>query len=162
MIRFLTVTTKADRISALIRSIGFTQRATADEWVRTTGLTRQQAFTLGYIEENQHRGVIARELAEMSGTTAASVTSLLQGLEERGFITRMPSPEDSRVKLITVTAEGSRLIDGFDDEMTAATVQLFATLSAEEQDQLIGLLERITESADAPIIQPPDRKRRTR
>ena len=162
MIRFLTVTTKADRISALIRSIGFTQRATADEWVRTTGLTRQQAFTLGYIEENQDRGVIARELAEMSGTTAASVTSLLQGLEERGFITRMPSPEDSRVKLITVTAEGSRLIDGFDDEMTAATVQLFATLSAEEQDQLIGLLERITESDDAPIIQPPDRKRRTR
>jgi MarR family transcriptional repressor of mepA len=156
------MTTKADRISALIRSIGFAQRATADEWVRTTGLTRQQAFTLGYIEENQHRGVIARELAEMSGTTAASVTSLLQGLEERGFISRMPSPEDSRVKLITVTAEGSRLIDGFDDEMTAATVQLFAALSAEEQDQLIGLLERITESADAPIIQPPDRKRRTR
>jgi hypothetical protein len=35
-------------------------------------------------------------------------------------------------------------------------------LSAEEQDQLIGLLERITESVDAPIIQSPDRKRRTR
>jgi len=153
------MTTRAEQISTLIRSIGFAQRASADEWVRTSGLTRQQGFTLGYIEENQDRGVIARELAETSGTTAASVASLLQGLEERGYITRMPSPDDSRVKLLSVTAEGSRLIDGFHDEMTAATERLFGALSPAEQDQLITLLGRITETSDAPVIRPPDRRR---
>ena len=156
------MSTKAEQISTLIRSVAFAQRASADDWVRSSGLTRQQGFTLGYIEENQDRGVIARELAEASGTTAASVASLLQGLEERGYITRKPSPDDSRIKLLAVTPEGSRLIDGFDDEMTAATERLFGALSAAEQDQLIAMLSRITEAADAPVIQPPDRKRRSR
>lgn len=95
------------RLTTAIRSLAFAQRAAADEWVRDSGLTRQQAFTLGYIDEHQDRGVIARELSEMSGTTPASVTSLLQGLEERGLITRTPSPDDSRVKFVRATAEGS-------------------------------------------------------
>ncbi len=153
------MTTKAEQLNSLFTSIAFAGRASADDWVRESGLTRQQAFTLGYIEENQDRGVIARELAEMSGTTAASVASLLQGLEERGYITRKPSPDDSRVKLLSVTAEGSRLIEGFDEEMSAAQVRLFSGLSSAEQDQLVTLLERIIHSAGVPVMTAPPRRR---
>ncbi|MFT4230144.1 MAG: MarR family transcriptional regulator [Microbacterium sp.] len=152
------MTSRAERLTIAIRALGFTQRADADEWVRASGLTRQQAFTLGYIEEHQDRGVIARELAEMSGTTAASVTSLLQGLEDRGYITRTPSPDDSRVKLLAVTAEGSRLIEGFDEEMRRAQERLFATLSPADQEQLLGLLERVISQSGVPTPPaPPER-----
>ena len=152
------MTTKAEQLNALFMSIAFAGRANADEWVRNSGLTRQQGFALGYIEENQARGVIARELAQMSGTTPASVASLLQGLEDRGYITRTPSPSDSRVKLLTVTPEGSRLIEGFEEEMSAAQVRLFSGLSAAEQDQLVTLLERIIDTADVPLITAPPRR----
>lgn len=151
--------TRAEQINAVIRALAFAQRAAADAWVQGSGLTRQQGFTLGYIEEHQHRGVIARELSEMSGTTPASVASLLQGLEERGLITREPSPDDSRVKLLTVTDEGSRLIAGFDDEMNAAQERLFSPLSAAEQDQLLDLLTRVVEGNGLPIIAGPPPRR---
>ena len=147
-----------------IRTLGFAQRTMADTWVRKSGLTRQQGFTLGYIEEHQDRGVIARELSEMSGTTPAAVASLLQGLEDRGYITRMPSPNDSRVKLLTITPEGSRLIEGFDDEMRTGQERLFASLDPDEQDTLLGLLERVISDSGVPDSPPPperrDRRRR--
>lgn len=151
---------RTEQLSVALRTIGFAGRADADQWARTVGLTRQQGRTLGYIEAHQQRGVIARELAEMSGTTPASVTSLLQGLEDRGLITRTPSPDDSRIKLLAVTDEGSRIIEGFDDEMKAAQDRLYAPLSADEQELLLALLTRVIEGnalQEAP--EPPQRGR---
>lgn len=150
--------TRAEQINAAIRAIAFAQRATADAWVAGSGLTRQQAFTLGYIEEHQDRGVIARELSEMSGTTPASVASLLQGLEDRGLITRTPSPSDSRVKLITVTEEGSGLVVGFDEQMRAAQEQFFASLTDAEQTQLLSLLDRVVVDLDVDVPTEPPRR----
>ncbi|MBS1675556.1 MAG: winged helix DNA-binding protein [Actinobacteria bacterium] len=144
-----------ERLTTAIRSLAFAQRAAADEWVRDSALTRQQAFTLGYIDEHQGRGVIARELSEMSGTTPASVTSLLQGLEERGLITRTPSPDDSRVKFIRATAEGSHLVAGFDDTMNAAQARIFTPLTDEERDALLTLLQKVIDGSRLPVITPP-------
>ena len=152
------MTTRAEQLNTLFTSIAFAGRASADDWVRNSGLTRQQGFALGYIQENQDRGVIARELSQMTGTTPASVASLLQGLEDRGYITRTPSPDDSRVKLLTVTAEGSRLIEGFEEEMSAAQVRLVSGLSVAEQEQLVTLLERLVETAGVPLVTAPPRQ----
>lgn len=61
--------------------------------------------------------MLRRSLGQVShgtGTTPASVTSLLQGLEARGFITRTSSPHDSRVKVVRVTPEGEQIIAGFE------------------------------------------------
>ena len=79
-IRVLTMTSRIDRLTELVRGVAFAGRAAAEEWVRDSGLTRQQAFTLGYLEQNRHRDVIARELAEMSGTTAGCACSMAQPL----------------------------------------------------------------------------------
>lgn len=149
---------RIEQINALIRALGFAQRAAADAWVQGSGLTRQQGFTLGFIEEHQDRGVIARELAEMSGTTPASVASLLQGLEERGLITRTPSPDDSRVKLLSVTDEGTALIRGFDDQMRTAQQDLFTVLTDDEQDRLRELLQKVVDAGDVPIYPSPTRR----
>lgn len=149
------MTSRTERLADLLRTILFAQRSAGEEWIRESGLTRSQSFTLAYLDENRDRGVIARELAEMSGTTPASVTSLLQGLEDRGYITREPSPTDSRVKLIRVTAEGSQVVAGFDDVMTAAQERIFAVLDDEKQDALIALLQPLADSLVASGDAPP-------
>ncbi|QNE35751.1 MarR family winged helix-turn-helix transcriptional regulator [Leifsonia shinshuensis] len=155
------MTSKTERLTELVRAVAFAGRAAAEEWVRDSGLTRQQAFTLGYLEQNQDRDVIARELAEMSGTTAASVTSLLQGLEERGYVTRTSSPTDARIKVVRVTPEGARVVAGFDESMAAEQRKLFASLDEHEQDRLIALLEKVT-ADDASAAWPPGSGPRTR
>ncbi|MEY9852920.1 MarR family transcriptional repressor of mepA [Leifsonia sp. EB41] len=155
------MTSKTERLTELVRTVAFAGRAAAEEWVRDSGLTRQQAFTLGYLEQHQDRDVIARELAEMSGTTAASVTSLLQGLEERGYVTRTSSPTDARIKVVRVTPEGARVVAGFDESMAAEQRTLFAGLDDSEQDQLLGLLEKVV-AADPSAGRPPGNGPRSR
>ncbi len=149
------MTSRTERLADLLRTILFAQRAAGEEWIRASGLTRSQSFTLAYLDENRDRGVIARELAEMSGTTPASVTSLLQGLEDRGYITREPSPTDSRVKLIRITPEGTQVVTGFDDVMTAAQTRIFSVLSDDDQDALIALLQPLADSLVASGDAPP-------
>ncbi|UOE44059.1 MarR family winged helix-turn-helix transcriptional regulator [Agromyces larvae] len=151
------MTSNVERLTSLIFTVAFADRAAAMEWVQGSGLTLQQSMALGYIQEHQARGVIARELAEVSRTTPASVTSLLQGLETRGLIVRTPSPDDSRVKLVSVTDQGAALIAGFDEAVAAARERLFSVLDDDEQLALIALLERVAAPVE-PVERggPPD------
>ena len=47
-----------------------------------------------------------RDLAEFWYCDASYVTSLVDGLEERGLAVRDPSPTDRRVKLVRLTGKG--------------------------------------------------------
>ncbi|WP_052460328.1 MarR family winged helix-turn-helix transcriptional regulator [Microbacterium gorillae] len=150
----------AEQITTAVRAVSFAQRDLMMEAIGETDLTPQQAMSLGYIEANHERGVIAKDLAAVSHTTPASVASLLQGLEDRGLITRAPSPTDSRVKLITPTAAGFRVVAGFDEKMAAAQKRLYSSLSETEQSELLGLLNRLVPEKyrDFDRTATPDRR----
>ncbi|MEK6345308.1 MAG: MarR family transcriptional regulator, partial [Curtobacterium sp.] len=101
----------------LMRWIGWAQRKAAEEWVRDRDLTQEQSFVLGYLQRSP--GAIQRELAEVTRTSAASVSSLLQGLERRGLVERRADAENARTKRVHATEAGAALIAGFEDAMYA-------------------------------------------
>lgn len=152
----------SERLTVLLRLVSFAGRDEMTTWIAETGLTHQQAFALGYIEANQAEGVKAKDIAEVSRTTPASVASLLQGLEERGLITRTPSPKDSRVKLIAPTPEGARIVEGFEENVRAAQERQFSALSDQEQEQLLHLLERLVPGQLAEYERDAANRRRER
>jgi DNA-binding MarR family transcriptional regulator len=49
------------------------------------------------------------EVAQFLRCDPSNVTGLVDGLEEKGLALREPSPDDRRVKLIALSAEGRRL-----------------------------------------------------
>jgi DNA-binding MarR family transcriptional regulator len=49
------------------------------------------------------------EIAQHLRCDPSNVTGIVDGLEEKGLALREPSPEDRRVKLIALSAEGRRL-----------------------------------------------------
>ncbi len=83
----------------LVRWIGWAQRKAGEDWIRERGLSHEQAFTLGYLEANP--GTIQRDIASVSRTSAASVSSLLQGLERRGLVERRTESGDERRKRVS-------------------------------------------------------------
>lgn len=50
------------------------------------------------------------ELAAEMGTDAPAATVIVNDLETRGLVERRPHPEDRRVKLVSLTAEGRKVI----------------------------------------------------
>ncbi|UWD82224.1 MarR family transcriptional regulator [Curtobacterium flaccumfaciens] len=132
----------------LMRWIGWAQRKGAEEWVRERDLTHEQSFVLGYLQE--HPGAIQRDIAEATRTSAASVSSLLQGLERRGLIERRPDATNGRTKTVRATQAGIDLIAGFTDAMVALDDSLLAPLDEDERATLRRLLQKVTAELAPP------------
>ena len=132
----------------LVRWIGWAQRKAGEDWVRARGLSHEQAFVLGYLAKNP--GSIQRDIAEISRTSAASVSSLLQGLERRGLVERRAQSGDERRKRVYATPSGTELIAGFEAGMAAADETILAPLDPAERATLQGLLSKITAELPQP------------
>jgi DNA-binding MarR family transcriptional regulator len=145
----MTGTPKATPSSfELFRWVGWAQMMAGQDWIRERELSQQQGFTLGYVAQNP--GAMQREIAKISRTSAASVSSLLQGLETRGLIERRTEDGDERSKRVYATDAGSQLISGFDDAMLAAEETLLAPLDRAERESLHALLTKITAELPQP------------
>jgi DNA-binding MarR family transcriptional regulator len=131
----------------LFRWIGWAQMKAGEDWVRERELSHPQSFVLGYLVQNP--GAIQRDIADVSRTSAASVTSLLQGLERRGLVERRTDGDD-RSKRVYATRAGAELIDGFAAAMAATEETILAPLSTPERVTLHALLMKITAELPSP------------
>ncbi|MGK5682547.1 MarR family winged helix-turn-helix transcriptional regulator [Actinoplanes sp. URMC 104] len=135
----------------LVRWIGWAQRKAGEDWIRARELTHEQAFALGYVARTP--GVIQRDLAEITRTSAASVSSLVQGLERRGLVERRTEPGNERSKRLYATPAGSELIAGFDTAMAVADEIILGPLDPAERATLHALLTKITADLPRPTRQ---------
>ena len=126
----------------LVRWIGWAQMKAGEEWIRERELSHAQSFALGYLVQNP--GASQRDIAEVSRTSAASVSSLLQGLERRGLVERRTDPNNERTKRVFATPQGAELIAGFTAAMTAADETILAPLDDAERAALHTLLAKVT------------------
>jgi DNA-binding MarR family transcriptional regulator len=84
-----------------------------------------------------------REIARVSGTTRASVSSALNTLEERGLVERRRERDDRRVVRVSLTPAGLDLLHQAIEGQTARERAWMAVLDDEEVSQLVGLLGRL-------------------
>ncbi len=137
-----------ESVLGLMRWVGAAQGKAADDWSRERGLSMQQAFTLGWLIDNP--GAIQRDVARVSRTSAASASSLLQGLERRGLIERRTEGGDERSKRVYPTPSAIELTSGFEAAMAAVEQSVLATLTEQERDTLRRLLTKIVEKLPPP------------
>ena len=132
----------------LVRWIGWAQMKAGEDWIRERELSHAQSFVLGYLVQNP--GAIQRDIAQVSRTSAASVSSLLQGLERRGLVERRTEDGDERSKRVYATPAGVELIAGFETAMAAADETILAPLDRAERAALHALLTKITAELPQP------------
>jgi DNA-binding MarR family transcriptional regulator len=90
------------------------------------GLSFAQLRVLTVLDEED--GVPAGRLAERAGVTPATVTGMLDILEEQGVVTRVRSKDDRRVVLARLTEDGRRLRDRRRAEVRRVFEDALATL----------------------------------
>lgn len=87
-------------------------------------------------------------LAEAEGTSAATMCRVVDGLEERSLITRVPDPDDGRASNLQLSSEGGALLSELRARSTEVLRSALAELSADERDvviETIAVLERLGE-----------------
>ncbi|WNV85507.1 MarR family winged helix-turn-helix transcriptional regulator [Umezawaea sp. Da 62-37] len=131
---------------AKLRTISWAQVRAGQDWIRSRGLTPQQAFVLNHLAGNP--GAIQRDIARETRTTPANVSGVLRGLEARNLVERRFEGGDERSKRVFATDAGIALITGHEEAMAAADESLLAPLTGAERTILGELLDKIT--ADLP------------
>jgi MarR family transcriptional regulator, repressor for mepA len=131
-----------------MRWIVWAQRKAGEDWNRTRELSHEQGFVIVYLVH--HPGAIQRDIARMSRTSAASVSSLLQGLERRGLVERRTEDGDERSKRVYATAAALDLIAGFETAMAAVEESMLAPLDQAERAALHTLLTKIAAELPQP------------
>ena len=84
-----------------------------------------------------------RALAERLGVDPPYVTLMVDDLEKRGLVQRMPHPEDRRAKLVELTAAGRAAAERADAVLYEPPAAL-REVPAEELAALLSVLERLS------------------
>jgi DNA-binding MarR family transcriptional regulator len=83
------------------------------------------------------------DLTNASMLTSSGTTKRLDKLEQAGLIARKPDPGDRRGTLISLTAEGQRLIDALTPAHLDNERRILSGLSEAEQRRLADLLRKL-------------------
>lgn len=91
------------------------------------------------------------ELARVEAISPPSLTKIIGGLEQRGFVERTGDPTDRRSAVVDLTAAGRAALQAVRNERTAFLARRIATLTTAERNQLataVGLLRQLTDLSD--------------
>jgi DNA-binding MarR family transcriptional regulator len=95
-------------------------------------------------------GQSQRELSARLGIHRNVMVTVVDTLESRGLVKRLPHPEDRRAFAVTLTDKARDLLPALDEQGRILEDEITAPLSAEERAALLHQLQRI--SAVAGLI----------
>jgi DNA-binding MarR family transcriptional regulator len=127
-------------LTRLTRQLRSRSRSVSDD------VTPSQTSALARIEQLGPLRLGA--LAEVEGTSAATMCRIVDGLEERRLITRVPDPVDGRASNLQLSGEGGALLSELRARSTEALRSALAELGLVEHEvvvQTISVLERLSD-----------------
>ena len=96
----------------------------------------------------------AGELAALTHVTSGTMTSRLDRLEARSFVTRRADPADGRLVRVRLTAEGRERVDAAFAALLDSERELLATLDPAQRTELAAALRVLLLAAgtDDPLV----------
>lgn len=113
------------------------------------GLHRGQVAVL--LELGHLEGCTQSELVDRLEIAPATLTNLLNRMEEAGFITRFRDPNDMRISRVYLSELGSSIMAQAVKLAQQNDSRALAGLSPEEQQTLYALLDRVHTNLTTPV-----------
>ena len=112
------------------------------------GLTPRQFYLLGLLHAHGPTG--QRELGSMMGTDPSVLVTMLNPLEDEGFVSRERDAQDRRCHLVVLTPAGEAKLIAAAQAQEAAEDELLGVLDGERREQLLTLLMALQEGLAGP------------
>lgn len=116
-----------------------------DHKVSQDGLTTVQGRVIGYLAKKERVGevVFQRDVEEEFHIRRSSVTSIIQGLEKNGYITRESVAQDARLKKIILTDKGRKINQSVRETILSEEEKILQVLTSEEKEQFFYLIQKL-------------------
>jgi len=136
------------RVLAAIRRIVHAVDSHSKELGRALGITLPQLVVLRAIRALGE--VTTGRLSEAASLSPATVTTILDKLEDHGLVVRYRNEEDRRVVHSRLTERGAQMLDAAPPFLHERFVSRFAQLDTARKAVLIGALEDVADLMGAP------------
>lgn len=107
------------------------------------GITLQQYNVLRILRGAGTQGLPTLTVGERMIEQTPGVTRLVDRLEKKKLVVRVPCPKDRRRIYCQITAEGLGLLAELDDQIDRADLQAVSALRPTDLDSLIEMLDRV-------------------
>lgn len=132
------------RTASLLSSVGA-------ELFRQFDLTEAQ-FNVLLVLKFRDRDLTQTDLGKRLVVTRASVTSVLDHLEQKGLVRRNDVAGNRRIHHVTLTPQGEELVRRVEPVYREAVHRALAVLTEEECHALIGYLERLRDHTRSGVL----------
>ncbi|MBA6377882.1 MULTISPECIES: MarR family winged helix-turn-helix transcriptional regulator [unclassified Colwellia] len=117
---------------------------------KTSGLTSPQLLIM--LEIDKVSGINSSQVAKNVNLSAATVTNILDRLENKGLVSRVRSTQDKRRVSLYLTEDGQALLLNAPQALQEHFIDKFSNLAQWEQSQLLSSMERLAGMMDANEI----------
>ncbi|TCV96238.1 MarR family transcriptional regulator [Luteibacter rhizovicinus] len=121
----------------------------ANAILRPYGLNHPEYNILMMMYGTPDNAMNPSQLSDAAGEKSANVTRLTNQLCDKGLIARTASEDDRRKVTLTLTDEGTALIESFLPGISMLLLQQTGNLTTDEQGQLEKLLKKMLEGFPA-------------
>ena len=128
----------------LLRAAYLWMHRVSDAHFSRHGVTADQFVLLARLAEQD--AITQKELARRASSDPSTVRAMLVLLEGRGLVARERHPDDSRARVVTLTAKGRRLFERLWKTSEPIRHQMLSGFSAEESRLLVGCLRRLIDN----------------
>lgn len=140
------------RVESTIMAAARQIRCLYDQRFAELELNLSQASLLAYV--NEFGANSQTTLAERMGLGRAATGTMIDQLEARGLIDRLPDHDDRRVWLISITTAGARMVDQINAIDGVVREDLRVGISRDDRQQLASLLVRIQRNLASGLDRP--------
>lgn len=130
----------------IIRATDFSAKHLA----RETGLTTSQLLVMQLLESAPEMTI--GDLAKQVNLNQATVTTLTDRLEERGFVKRHRGRDDRRKVYVSLAKEGREALEQAPRLLQTVFLENFAKLAEWEQTYILAAVERVAHLMNASFL----------
>lgn len=117
----------------------------SSDFAKEMKLTRAQMATIDFLGKQPGQMVKQRVIEEEFAIKRSTTTIMLQRMEKRGLVSRLPDPADKRQKLVKLTDEAKELLPGIQEEIKDDDLELLDHFSQADLDTVRRFLKYIAE-----------------
>ncbi len=131
-----------DVMVAVVRTSRFLESMITNG-IAADGLSKAQFDVLAFIHFSKEKRTTVTEVSQQALVSKANMTGIITRLLESELVTRETDPNDARVRFITLTAKGLRLVEKVLPKYFEMTHEAMSIFSDEEKNLLLKQLEHI-------------------
>lgn len=145
---------KAEVMATLARSGSSILQEIERCTIATFGISHSMLNSLAVVDGSE-RPLTPSEIGERTFVSSGTVTGTLDQLEYRGWVGRIPNPDDRRSVFVEITEAGRLVADQFLPGIRALEQAVFAGLTQRELQTLMNLLGKVLEGIAAVAAAEP-------